>query len=165
MIRRRKRFGFTLLEVLISTILIGLAISALLAANGSSTRINGAGVNMTTAEFLLEQIRELTAVLPAIDPVTGTDTFGPEAGETLADYDDVDDFNSVGPIPAIDAARVSLTDFSSFSQQISVSKVNDNNFSLAVDDDDPNSHFIRVTVSVRQNGIEVCNASWIRAQY
>jgi prepilin-type N-terminal cleavage/methylation domain-containing protein len=162
MIRARKRFGFTLIEVLISTLLIGLAISALLAANGSSTRINGAGVDMTTAEFLLEQIRELTAVLPAIDPETDTDTFGPEAGETLADYDDVDDFNSVTPLcPPIDAARTSLTAFGTFSQQISVENVSANNFSQL----DPNSPFIRITVSVRQNGSEVCNASWIRAQY
>ncbi len=161
MIRKRLRFGFTLIEVLISTLLIGLAISALLAANGSSTRINGAGVDMTTAEFLLGQIRELTAVLPVVDPETGTATFGPEE-PNLVDYDDVDDFNSVTPLcPPIDAARASLTAFSSFSQQITVENVDAGNFSQL----DPNSPFTRVTVSVRQNGTEVCNASWIRAQY
>jgi len=165
MTRARKRLGFTLIEVLISTLLIGLAISALLAANGSSTRINGAGVDMTTAEFLLEQIRELTAVLPVIDPEIGTDDFGPETGESdLAHYDDIDDFNSVAPLcPPIDATRASLDAFDSFSQQISVENVSANDFSLSVDDH--TSPFVRVTVSVRQNGIEVCNASWIRARY
>jgi len=158
-----KQFGFTLIEVLISTLLIGLAIGALLAANGSSTRINSAGVDMTTAEFLLEQIRELTAVLPPIDPDTGTATFGPEE-PNLVDYDDVDDFNSVTPLcPPIDAARVSLPALSAFSQQISVENVSNTNFSQTVADH--SSPFIRVTVSVRQNGDEVCNASWIRAQY
>lgn len=158
-----KRFGFTLIEVLISTLLIGLAIAALLAANGSSTRVNSAGVDMTTAEFLLEQIRELTAVLPPIDPETGTTTFGPEE-PNLVDYDDVDDFNSVTALcPPIDATRTSLTALSSFSQQISVENVSANNFSQTVADH--SSPFIRVTVSVRQNGDEVCTGSWIRAQY
>jgi prepilin-type N-terminal cleavage/methylation domain-containing protein len=160
MIRTRKRFGFTLIEVLVSTVLIGVAISALLAANGSSTRVNGAGVDMTTGEFLLEQIRELTAVLPIVDP-TDAETFGPEE-PNLVDYDDIYDFNSVNPLcPPIDASGAELIAFSSFSQQISVENVSANNFSLS----DPNSPFIRVTVSVRQNGTEVCNASWIRAQY
>jgi len=160
MIHTRKRFGFTLIEVLISTILIGLAISALLAANGSSTRINGAGVDMTTAEFLLEQIRELTAVLPVIDP-TDAETFGPEE-LNLVDYDDIYDFNSVTPLcPPIDATRASLAAFGTFSQQISVENVSANDFGQP----DPNGPFTRVTVSVRQNGTEVCNASWIRAQY
>lgn len=161
MTQTQERFGFTLIEVLISTLLVGLAISALLAANGSSTRINGAGVDMTTAEFLLEQIRELTAVLPAVDPETGTTTFGPEE-PNLVDYDDVDDFNSVTPLcPPIDAARTSLAQFGNFSQQVTVENVSANDFSLL----DPNSPFIRVSVSVCQNGTEVCNASWIRAQY
>ena len=161
MTRTSERLGFTLVEVLISTLLIGLAISALLAANGSSTRINSAGVDMTTAEFLLEQIRELTAVLPVTDPETGSATFGPEE-PNLVDYDDVDDFNSVTPLcPPIDADRTSLTAFSTYSQQISVEKVSVNDFSQP----DPDSAFVRVAVSVRQNGDEVCNASWIRAQY
>ena len=160
MIRTPERFGFTLIEVLISTLLVGLAITALLAANGSSTRINGTGVDMTTAEFLLEQIRELTAVLPVIDP-TDTETFGPEEAN-LVDYDDIYDFNSVNPLcPPIDAARASLAAFGTFSQQISVENVSANDFSQP----DPNSPFIRVTVSVCQNGTEVCSASWIRAQY
>ena len=46
------------------------------------------------AEFLIEQIRELTTLLPVIDEDETTTTLGPETGEAaLADYDDVDDFD------------------------------------------------------------------------
>jgi len=73
--------------VLIAVVLVGLAITALLVANSSFTIANGAGTDLSTAEFLIEQIRELTAMLPVIDPQSSTTTFGPEE-TNLADYDD-----------------------------------------------------------------------------
>ena len=54
--------GFSLIEVLIAIILTGLAIASLLAANGVFTKAHGAGVNLSTAEFLIEQIKERTAL-------------------------------------------------------------------------------------------------------
>ncbi len=89
----RYKNGFSLIEVLIAVILVGLAIASLLAANGSYTRINGAGVVLSTAEFHIEQIRELTILLPVVDPQSETGTFGPEEAG-LAGYDDLDDFDN-----------------------------------------------------------------------
>jgi prepilin-type N-terminal cleavage/methylation domain-containing protein len=54
--------GFSLIEVLIAIILVGLAITALLATNQSFTIANSAGTDLSTAEFLIEQIRELMAM-------------------------------------------------------------------------------------------------------
>lgn len=159
---RKSIRGFTLIEVLIATILVGLAIAALLGANSSFTMANGVGTDMSTAEFLAEQIRELTAMLPVVDPQTPT-TFGAEEAG-LAAYDDVDDFNgfsspSTGPIAA---DRSVLTGFASFSQVVTVDKV------LASDLDQTTtsaSDFVRVTVRVLENGRQVVSASWIRAKY
>ena len=50
--------GFSLIEVLIGILLVGLAIASLVAASNAFTRANGAGVNLSTAEFLIEQIRD-----------------------------------------------------------------------------------------------------------
>jgi prepilin-type N-terminal cleavage/methylation domain-containing protein len=55
--KRRETRGFTLVEVLIATLLVGLAIAALVAANGSFSMANVAGADLSTAEFLAEQIR------------------------------------------------------------------------------------------------------------
>ena len=74
--------GFSLIEVLIAVLIVGLAIVSLVAANGAFTMANGAGADLSTAEFLFEQIRELTAPLPVIDPQTGTSTFGSETAVT-----------------------------------------------------------------------------------
>ena len=155
--------GFTLIEVLIAVILVGLAIASLVGANAAFTQANGAGTDLSTAEFLLEQIKELSATLAVIDPITETATFGPEAGETLATYDDLDDFDNRTFSPPIDASRNTLSNFPSFSQVVIVQNVNPSNFEQV--ENDHNTMFVRVTVKVYQNSTEICSASWLRARY
>ena len=58
--------GFSLIEVMIATVLIGLSIAALVAANGSFSMANVAGADLSTGEFVAEQIRELTTMLPVV---------------------------------------------------------------------------------------------------
>jgi len=164
-IKNRKSIrGFTLIEVLIATILVGLAIVALVGANSSFTMANGVGTDMSTAEFLAEQIRELTAMLPVIDPQTETGFDAKEAAWAIYDdLDDFDGFNSSSLGGPISAARTVLTEFSTFSQEVTVQNVNASDFETVVADN--GSAFLRVAVVVRQNGRQVVSASWIRAKY
>jgi prepilin-type N-terminal cleavage/methylation domain-containing protein len=159
----RRKDGFTLIEVLIAILLIGLAIVSLISANGAFTQANAAGAELSTAEFLIEQIRELTTVLAVIDPNTGTSTFGPEASETLADYDDLDDFNGASFSPPIGANRNALTDLSAYTQQITVENVNASDFEQVVSNH--SSFFVRVSVKVFLNTREISSARWLRSQY
>ncbi len=156
-----KKNGFSLIEVLIAMLLVGLAIASLIVASGSFTKANAAGTDLSTAEFLIEQIRELTTLLPVIDPQTGDSTFGPEAGETLVDYDDLDDFDGASFSPPINANRQTLDDFAAFSQQITVENVSDSNFVQVVGDH--SSDFVRVTVQTFLNSKEISSTSWLRA--
>lgn len=155
--------GFSLIEVLIAILLVGLAVASLVAANSAFTKANGAGTNLSTAEFLIEQIRELTTLLPVIDPDTGVSVFGPEWAETLDDYDDLDDFDGVSFSPPISADRDPLNDFAAFSQQITVENVHASDFEQVVSDH--SSYFVRVTVKVLLNSKEISSASWLRARY
>ena len=155
--------GFSLIEVLIAILLVGLAVASLVAANAAFTIANGAGTDMSTAEFLFEQIRELTALLPVIDPQTELATFGPESGETLASYDDLDDFDGASFSPPISADRIVLNNFAGYSQQITVENVSASNFEQVVSDH--SSSFVRVTVKVLLNSKEICSTSWLRARY
>lgn len=156
----KRKNGFTLVEVLFAVLLVGLAITSLMAANLALTNANGAGSTLSTAQFLLEQIKELTAQLPVVDPQTGTDTFGPEEA-SLAAYDDLDDFDTATFSPPIDAARVTLSDFSAFTQQITVQNINASNFEQVVSDH--SSPFVKVTVEVFLNSKPITSSSWIRA--
>ena len=155
--------GFSLFEVLIAILLVGLAVAALLGANSAFTQANGYGTDLSTAEFLFEQIRELTATLPVIDPESETTTFGPESGETYADYDDLDDFDGANFSPPISAQRNILNAFSQFSQQITVENVNASDFEQVVSDH--SSYFVRITVKIYLNSKEISSASWLRARY
>ena len=169
---KRYRSGFSLIEVLIAMLLIGLAVASLMAANTALTRANGAGTDLSTAEFLLGEIRELTALLAVVDPETGVSTFGPETGEALADFDDLDDFDGAVFSPPINAERDVLNGSAAFSQQITVENVSASDFEQVVIDIDYSkvppvygSDFVRVTVRVLLNSQEITSASWLRTRY
>ena len=157
-----KKKAFSLIEVLLAIILIGLAVASLLVANSSFTEANGVGTNLSTAQFLIEQIRELTTLLPVIDPQTDTAFFGAEEA-SLTDYDDLDDFDSKVFSPPISADRQSLNDFAAWYQQITVENVNPANFQHV--ESDHSTDFVRITVRVLLNFEEISSTSWIRALY
>ena len=163
------RKGFSFVEILISIMLVGLAITALVGANNSFTMANGTGADLSTAEFLIEQIRELTTLLPVVDPaVTTWTTLGPEPGETIvASYNDVDDFDgfdSTSLGAPIDTNRNTLPALASFSQSVTVEKVSQSDFNVTVADSNA-SPFAKITVSISRNNQTISSASWIRASY
>lgn len=140
-----KKAGFSLIEVLVAIILVGIAIAALVAASSSFTRANAAGAELATAEFLIEQIRELTAALL---------------------YDELDDFVGADGVesfcPPIDADRTVLNDFAAFTQQVAVKNVSGSDLEQVVGYD---SSFVRVSVEVSLNSRPISSVSWIRARY
>jgi len=161
---KKHKGGFSLIEVLLAIILVGIAVAALVAANASFTKENSAGTELSTAEFLIEQIRELTIQLPVVDPETEYATFGPEAGEAaLADYDDLDDFDGAAFSPPINADRTLLNDFAPYVQQITVQNVSAGDFEQVVADG--LSSFVRVTVTITVNSNQIASADWVRAWY
>ncbi len=157
-----RKNAFTLIEVLMATVIIGLVVLSLLAASNSFTRVNAAAVHISTAEFLIEQIKELTVTLQVVDPETTFTTFGPEEA-ALADYDDLDDFDNATFSPPINVSRQQLTLFPNFTQQISVENVNPSNFEQIVADH--SSDFVKVTVEILQNGQLISSATWLRTRY
>ncbi len=159
----RYESGFSLIEVLIATMLVAFAVVSLVVANSAFTKANAGGVNLSTAEFLIEQIRELTILLPVVDPESDVYTFGPETGEALADYDDLDDFDGESFSPPISANRNLLTNFAAFTQQITVENVSASDFEQVVGDH--SSYFVRVTVKVLLSSREITSTSWLQARY
>jgi prepilin-type N-terminal cleavage/methylation domain-containing protein len=153
--------AFTLVEVMIAVVLIGIAIAALVASNAAFTQANSFGIDLSTAEFLIEEIRELTTPLAVVEPPDDRSTWGPETGEaTVTDYDDLDDFDGTAFSPPIDAAGNPMAEFSSFTQQITVENIDQSNLDTVVADH--TSDFVRVTVVVLQNNKTISSTNWIR---
>lgn len=93
--------GFTLVEILVAVVIIGIAIAALVGANGAFTQVNGAAINLSTAEFLIEEIRELTT-MSAYDDLYDFDTtaltdFGSFIPQIIVEY--VDPSSLETPVP------------------------------------------------------------------
>jgi prepilin-type N-terminal cleavage/methylation domain-containing protein len=138
----RYKDGFSLIEVLIAIVLVGLAIASLVTANSAFTKANGAGVELSTAEFLIEQIRERTV---------------------LVDYADLYAFDDESFCPPQNANGVVLNELAAFSQQITVENVSASDFEQV--EIDHSSDFVRVTVKVFLNSRQISSTKWLRTRY
>lgn len=138
---RRHPNGFTLIEALFAAMLIGLVIAAIAVSSGAATMVNGIGVDLSTAEFLIEEIREQTADV---------------------DFDGVLAYDGVTYNPPIDIGGTAMSEFGAFSQQVTVEYVEPSNLSQPAAS--PPTDFVRVTVTITKNTQPVSSASWIRAR-
>jgi prepilin-type N-terminal cleavage/methylation domain-containing protein len=136
--KRPAQAGFTLIEAMIATVLLAIAIVGLMVANQAYTQVNSAGLDMSTAEFLIEEARERTASIEF-------DNLAAFAGSYS---------------PPQDIEGNSLTDFADFTQQVAVQNVSASDFTVP----EAGSDFVRVTVSILHGGSAISSADWIRAR-
>ena len=136
-----KTNGFTLIEALFAAMLIGLVVAAIAVSSGAATMVSGAGIDMSTAEFLIEEVREQTAT---------------------ANFDGILTYDGANYNPPIDINGTALPEFGVFSQQVSVQYLNPDDLSQLASS--PPTDFVRVTVTITKNNSPVSSASWIRAR-
>jgi prepilin-type N-terminal cleavage/methylation domain-containing protein len=114
------RRGFTLIETAMATIIVGLGITSMVHLVATCTQANDFSKQTTIAMLLADHITEAMDGLPFNDPYLVRTYFGPEPGETLATFNDVDDFDGSSFNPPIDSLRNAMPQFSQFTQVISV---------------------------------------------
>jgi len=155
----RRQSGFTLIEAALTTAIVSFGVMGMLQLLAAGTISNADGTDMTMGLNLARNVRELMVGLPNADPVTPTH-WGAEAGETLATYNDLDDFADKSYSPPIDARRQTLANYPNWTQSIKVQNVDTNLLTSVV----PNgsSPAIRVTVTITHNGKYVCDMSWVQ---
>lgn len=104
--RRGRATGFTLIETALATIIVGVGVLSMVTAQTSFLRQNSWSSQVSVAERLGNEIREMTINLPRRDPVTGDAAWGPDPGEaSVLDYDDLDDFDGLGTGTEFSAAN------------------------------------------------------------
>ena len=168
----RSRPGFTLIEAALATAIIGTGVLAIVLAQQAFHQQNRWALKSSTGMRLAGEIRELMMNLPRHDPVTGTETWGPEGNESgVLDYDDVDDFDDAvfsfdlgtGPLSAM---RTPIVDFPGWTQRIEVRSVDP--FDLRNEVQDGGSNMLRVEAIVEYQGRsdlaagEVTRITWIQ---
>ena len=100
--------------------IVGIGSVGVMQLAATCTMQNRAAADLTVAAMLAQHVQEMVADLPISDPSSGTMNFGPEVGETIATYDDVDDFDGTTLSPPLDSTRTPLAGMSAYSQKISV---------------------------------------------
>lgn len=169
----RTRRGFSLIEAAVATGIVGVGFVALMQFYLAVTMHNRAANELTTGTMLAEHIAQAMSMMPLTEPGYDTGNFGPEAFETLATYDDVDDFNNQSFQPPIDAAKQPIPELPDWRQSVVVERLGPNainaNADGAVTALSTNTGVVRVTVRVSREQFdgsfrEVANMSWLQVE-
>jgi MSHA pilin protein MshD len=146
-----RRRGFTLLEVMVAVVIVGIGVAGMMAATQSNTRVNASGCDLTQATYLLEEIREWSMKLPYADPnghAPGTDN----------PPNDVSDFLHVTFSPPRDACGGQIAGLPGWSQVVTAQWKNpaslQNNVAAG------SSDVVRITVTITHNSVTVLASSW-----
>jgi len=149
----RDQRGVTLIDLIITIIILGIAIPPMVGVFITSTRNSTFGVNMARANHLasnlFEEIRS-----KRWDENTGaaSATLGPDS-ETRATYDDVDDFHGLNETPPQDSLGVAISGSTGFRQQVSVCYVADTAVNTCLGSGTSNYKKITVTVTDPQGRV------------
>jgi len=91
----RQQSAFTLIEIIVTIIVIGISATALLSVFGNMIRGSADPVIQQQAATIAEAYME-EIMLRAFEDPQVAETGAAEAGETRSNYDDVQDYNSLG---------------------------------------------------------------------
>jgi len=128
-----KSRGLSLIEVIASTLIVGLMMVAALNSLGAATQSAESIGNRAVALALADELMAEIAQLPYEDP-TQTAVFGRETGEAASprsDFDDVDDYNGWDQSPPQYRDGALIPDRTMWRQLVQVRRVVPTNLSQA----------------------------------
>ena len=137
--RARRAAGFTLLEAALTTMIVGVGLVATLQLLASGTSANIDGAQTTTGLNLAKGVREMTLNM-TFDAVRALD------GKTYT--------------PPVDSRGEPINSLSQWTQTVDVQSVDPDQFTTEIVDPSPDA--VRVTVTLSQNGENVCSIKWYR---
>jgi prepilin-type N-terminal cleavage/methylation domain-containing protein len=171
---RPLRRGFTLVETALATLIVGVGVAATMQLFATCTLENRAAGQMSVATMLTTNVQEAMGGLSFADPGTQHLVFGPETGESLATYEDIDDFDGSTFNPPIDSLRAAIPDLNQYSQVVSVWPVYPNKLNVNNNESSPDiakstyTGALRVRVRILYRATpsavpaEVYRASWVQ---
>jgi hypothetical protein len=145
--RRRRRRALSLMEVVISTLIVGVMTVAALNGLGSATRSGELAGNRGIAHGLADDLVSEILSKAYSDPA-GTAGFGLEGGEAAprTNFDDVDDYHNWNSKPPKAADGTTIPNRADYRQRVTVEKVVPSNPSQVVGGADQGAKRICVTI-------------------
>jgi Tfp pilus assembly protein PilV len=155
-----RRGGFSLLETVISTLLVGLILVSSLKSVGAILTQREAVADRQQAVWLADQL--LTEILEtAYEDPDGSAEFGPEESGGRALFDDVDDFHKWQSSPPQMRDGRPMTELTGWDRRVIVEFVAPANPTRISDTDEGVK---RITVTVSRDGEELANAVSLRSR-
>ena len=153
--------GFSLLEVVISTFLVGMLLVTALNTVASSIRAGMSTADITTASWLAQGLLAeiLTAEYAEPDDPPGFGRESSESGGSRSDFDDVDDYYDWDASPPEDRDGTPIPGRIGWRRLVTVEYVNPNNLVAPVGNDRGAK---RITVTVQRNGTTLAELVGIR---
>ncbi len=161
--RHRPLRGFSLIEVAMSSLLVGAVLVASMRVTGQALMVQRDRAHMSTAAFLAEGLLSEILLLPYMEPGMTSSPIGRGSGELSNDrstYDDVDDYHNYTESPPRSLENEELPDFVGWRRSVVVQWVNPNNLNQTQGGE---SGVKRVTVQVHRNGQLLATAVGIRS--
>jgi len=142
-----RRPALTLVEVVVSTLIVGLMTVAALEGLGATTRSSQSAGNRGIALGLADDLMAEILVTAYSDP-NGSAVFGLEPGEAAprVNFDDVDDFNGWNESPPKAADGSTIADRTEYRRRVTVQRVVPTNPTQATSGTDQGVKQICVTI-------------------
>lgn len=159
---RRNNGGFTLAEIVVTTVLAGIFFVAAMAALQAGTQSNIAASDIAVANTLINEIKEWTVDLPFTDP--DPHDFGKPPGadsysQGVPYVDDIDDLLNATFTPPRDSQGDPIADLPRWSQHIGITWRDPADINTLVWNG--SSTVVYVEVTARKDGVDVLSRGWI----
>ncbi len=153
--------GFSLIEVMVASAILGLGVTALLSAVGSGSSATSASREVTEAVFLAQEIREWTLKLPFSDPdpADADNQPGPDGSDPTSFLDDLDDMLNVTYSPPRDGLGYMIHDMTGWSQKISLTWRSATDLTTVVSNG--SSDIIHVNVEILHQDRLIMTTGWL----
>jgi MSHA pilin protein MshD len=158
---RRRALGGTLIEVAVSTLLVGVLLVAALSTVGARLRHQSDLTVRQRASLLADQMLSEVLELDYKDP-NQTPTFGLEANESGSNrsaYDDVDDYHGLNESPPKLRSGTTLTGVTGWTRSTSIHYVGPSDLTSVVGSD---QGYKRITVQVNKDGEQLAEMTAVR---
>lgn len=161
--RRGERGIFSFVEILIATLILALSATATAYWVETVSHLSNDADEQTIGSSLVKIVEGVLGPKAFHEP--NATTWGPETGETLATYDDIDDFNGLVSSPPFDAALNTMPD-AAWKVRITVENYSSTATGpvLMPGSTSSTADLRGITVVVEHNTREIARGFWLRAR-
>lgn len=158
----RSRRGFTLVEVILAILVVGVGLTASMRALTAVMNTSRVSRESRLARELALNLLAEISLLPFEDP-DGSPVFGPEPGEgtsTRAAFDDIDDYRARSESPPQKKDGTVEAGTTGYTRSVAVVSVSPTNFETVLPDGSSDAK--RITVAVSRAGMRPVSLTTVR---